>query len=214
MRSKQYIQIVFLSFSKIGNIHIGRAIKIVSIAFSQSQRILCREGDAEAVSPRTLDSVVGGRPKDRHRHRDRHTGRRGQSADANNRKQRAADTKAASRQAFAKEISLCLVSSFWNFRAHGSPREPKDHRTPEWLKAVSVIAKKSSRLPMRVSVVSKSVRNNSWWIPPNQRVGDNENGETTNKVQNISMKSNQTLQDTENFQFCFILHPSKEMVWV
>ena len=60
----------------------------------------------------------------------------------------------------------------------------------------------------------KSGRNNSWWIPPNQRVGDNENGETTNKVQNISMKSNQTLQDTENFQFCFILHPSKEMVWV
>ena len=155
MCSKQYIQIVFLSFSKIGKIPYRESNQNCLYSFfPKKHRILCREGDAEAVSPRTLDSVVGGRPKDRHRHRDRHTGRRGQSADANNRKQRTADSKAVSRQAFGKEISLSLVSSFWHFRAHGSPREPKDHRTPEWLKAVSVIAKKSSRLPMRVSVVS------------------------------------------------------------
>ena len=114
--------------------------------------------------------------------------------------------------------SLCLWSLLFNISEHMDLQQNQkitEHQS-DWKQFWWLPRKVAGCQWESVFIVDnkKSGRNNSWWIPPNQRAGDNENGETTKKVQNISMKSNQTWQDTQNFQLCFILHPMKEMVWV
>ena len=111
--------------------------------------------------------------------------------------------------------SLCLWSLLFNISEHMDLQQNQkitEHQS-DW--------KQFWWLPRKVAgcqwesvliVDKKSGRNNSWWIPPNQRARDNENGETTKKVQNIFMKFNQILQGTKKFQLCLILHTSKEMV--